>query len=140
MPAKRESGAAMRIAVGFNGSDRSREALKVAEAHAKAFNAEIHVFTLTAHSPELNTPEIEAAEGELKSLKERLTNAGFVCETHLVIRSLTQGEDLVNLVREHKIDELILGVRKRSRVGKFLMGSTAQFVILNSECPIVVVK
>lgn len=140
MPAQRESGAAMRIAVGYNGSERAREALKMAEAHAKAFNAEIHVFTLTAHSPELNTAEIKAAEGELKSIKERFTKAGISCETHLVIRSLTQGEDLVNLVKEHNIDELVLGVRKRSRVGKFLMGSTAQFVILNSACPVVVVK
>ena len=140
LPAKRESGAVMRIAVGFNGSEPSREALKVGEAHAKALHAELHLFTLTAHSPELNSRQIEVAEGELKSIKERLTTAGLVCETHLIIRSLTPGEDLVNLVQEHQIDELMIGVRKRSRVGKFLMGSTAQFVILNSACPVIVVK
>ncbi|MFH0726006.1 MAG: universal stress protein [Pseudomonadota bacterium] len=130
----------MKIAVGFDGSDLSKMALKMAEAHARVFNAEIHVFTLTPHSPELNAPEVEAAEARLKDIKVRLTEEGIPCETHLVIRSLTQGEDLVNLTHVHKVDEIIIGVKKRSRVGKFLMGSTAQFIILNCECPVVVVK
>lgn len=130
----------MKIAVGFDGSELSREALKLGEVHAKTFDAEIHVFTLTAHSPELNTPEIEAATGELAGIKDRLTQAGLSCETHLVTRSLTPGEDLVNLTKEYDIDELIIGVKKRSRVGKFLMGSTAQFIMLNCDCPVVVVK
>jgi nucleotide-binding universal stress UspA family protein len=133
-------GAQMRIAVGFDGSELSKLALKMAEAHARAFNAEIHVMTLTPHSPELNAPEIEAAEAKLKDIKAYLTKEGISCETYLIIRSLTQGEDLVNLTRDHKIDELIIGVKKRSRVGKFLMGSTAQYIILNCECPVVVVK
>jgi nucleotide-binding universal stress UspA family protein len=133
-------GVDMRIAVGFDGSELSRVALTMAEAHARAFNAEVHVFSLTPHSPELNAPEIEAAEATLKDIKIRLDKEGLPCETHLVIRSLTQGEDLVNLTRVHKIDEIIIGVKRRSRVGKFLMGSTAQFIILNCECPVVVVK
>jgi nucleotide-binding universal stress UspA family protein len=133
-------GVDMKIAVGFDGSELSKVALKMAEAHARVFNAEIHVFTLTPHSPELNAPEIAAAEDKLKDIKMHLNKEGIPCETHLVIRSLTQGEDLVNLTRVHKIDEIIIGVKKRSRVGKFLMGSTAQFIILNCECPVVVVK
>ena len=70
----------------------------------------------------------------------RLNKEGIPCETHLGIRSLSQGEDLVNLTRDHKIDEIVIGVKKRSRVGKLLMGSTAQFIILNCECPVVLVK
>jgi nucleotide-binding universal stress UspA family protein len=130
----------MKIAVGFDGSELSKEALKMAQAHARAFNAEIHVFTLTPHSPELNAPEIEALEAKLKEIKAALIKDGISCETHLIIRSLSRGEDLVNLTRDHQVDEIIIGVKKRSRVGKFLMGSTAQFVILNCECPVVVVK
>jgi nucleotide-binding universal stress UspA family protein len=130
----------MKIAVGFDGSELSEAALKMAENHARVFNAEIHVFTLTPHSPELNAPEVETAEARLKDIKARLNKGGIPCETYLVIRSLTQGEDLVNLTRVHKIDEIIIGVKKRSRVGKFLMGSTAQFIILNCDCPVVVVK
>jgi nucleotide-binding universal stress UspA family protein len=130
----------MRIAVGFNGSELSREALNIAKEHAMAFSAEVHIFTLTAHSPELNSPELKTIRKELDEIKDRFNQEGISCETHLIIRSLTQGEDLVNLTRDHKIDEIVIGVKKRSRVGKFLMGSTAQFIILNCDCPVIVVK
>jgi len=32
-------------------------------------------------------------------------------------------------------NEIIVGVRMRSQVGKLLMGSTAQHVIINAPCP-----
>jgi nucleotide-binding universal stress UspA family protein len=53
---------------------------------------------------------------------------------------MTSGEDLVEFAEENKIDEIIVGVKRRSKVGKLLMGSTAQYVILNASCPVVTVK
>ena len=53
---------------------------------------------------------------------------------------LTPGEDLVEFAREHGSDEIIVGVERRSKVSKLLLGSTAQFVILNAPCPVVTVK
>jgi nucleotide-binding universal stress UspA family protein len=53
---------------------------------------------------------------------------------------LQAGEDLVMLAEENKVDEIIIGVRRRSKVGKLLFGSTAQYVILNASCPVVSVK
>jgi len=38
------------------------------------------------------------------------------------------------------VDEIIVGVKRRSKVGKLLMGSTAQYVILQAPCPVVTVK
>ena len=54
--------------------------------------------------------------------------------------SLESGEDLVQFAEQNKIDEIILGIRKRSKVGKLMFGSTAQYVILNAPCPVVSVK
>jgi nucleotide-binding universal stress UspA family protein len=53
---------------------------------------------------------------------------------------LDAGEDLVKLADEKKVDEIIIGVRRRSKVGKLIFGSTAQYVILNAPCPVVSVK
>jgi len=53
---------------------------------------------------------------------------------------LEAGEDLVQLAEEKQIDEIIIGVRRRSKVGKLIFGSTAQYVILNAPCPVVSVK
>ena len=38
------------------------------------------------------------------------------------------------------VDMIFIGVRRRSKVGKLLFGSTAQYVILNAPCPVVSVK
>jgi nucleotide-binding universal stress UspA family protein len=58
----------------------------------------------------------------------------------LSVRGLQAGEDIVLLAEENKVDEIIIGVRRRSKVGKLLFGSTAQYVILNAPCPVVSVK
>jgi nucleotide-binding universal stress UspA family protein len=46
----------------------------------------------------------------------------------------------VQFAEDNQINEIIVGVRRRSKVGKLLMGSTAQHVILNAHCPVVSIK
>jgi nucleotide-binding universal stress UspA family protein len=53
---------------------------------------------------------------------------------------LSPGESLVEYALENAFEELIIGVRKRSRVEKLLLGSNAQFIILNSPCPVLTVR
>jgi nucleotide-binding universal stress UspA family protein len=65
---------------------------------------------------------------------------GLDCRTHLLIRGLAPGEDILEFAKESKVDEIIVGVKRRSKVGKLLMGSTAQYVILQAPCPVVTVK
>ena len=38
------------------------------------------------------------------------------------------------------VGEIIVGIVQKSKVGKLLFGSTAQYVILNASCPVVTVK
>ena len=62
------------------------------------------------------------------------------CDSHLLIRGLTPGEDIVEFAKENEVDEIVVGVKRRSKVGKLLMGSTAQYIILQAPCPVVSVK
>ncbi|MBW2582853.1 MAG: universal stress protein, partial [Deltaproteobacteria bacterium] len=50
------------------------------------------------------------------------------------------GEHLVYYAKDNNIDEIIIGVRRRSKVGKMVFGSTAQYVILEAPCPVLAVK
>jgi nucleotide-binding universal stress UspA family protein len=54
-----------------------------------------------------------------------------------VISDLESGKELVQFAEKNKADEIIIGVRKRSKVGKLMFGSTAQYIILNAPCPVV---
>jgi nucleotide-binding universal stress UspA family protein len=53
---------------------------------------------------------------------------------------LEPGEDLVQFAEENAIDLIIIGIQKRSKMGKLLFGSNAQYVILNAACPVLTVK
>jgi nucleotide-binding universal stress UspA family protein len=47
---------------------------------------------------------------------------------------------LVEFAGQNEIEEIVISVRRRSKVGKLLFGSTAQCVILTAPCPVVSVK
>jgi nucleotide-binding universal stress UspA family protein len=38
------------------------------------------------------------------------------------------------------VDAIIIGVKRRSKVGKLLFGSNAQYVIIKADCPVTTVK
>ena len=48
--------------------------------------------------------------------------------------------DLVDLTTEDGISAVVVGVRRRSPVGKILLGSQAQQIILEAGCPVITVK
>ena len=54
-----------------------------------------------------------------------------------MISGLDSGEDIVEFAKQNKADEIIIGIRRKSKVGKLMFGSTAQYVILNAPCPVV---
>jgi nucleotide-binding universal stress UspA family protein len=83
---------------------------------------------------------IKEAENGLAWVKEKAAEAGIDCTTHLLIRGMSVGEDVVAFAKESKADLVYIGIRRRSRVGKLLMGSNAQYIILNAPCPVTTVK
>jgi nucleotide-binding universal stress UspA family protein len=130
----------MKILVGYDGSKVAEEALEMARKHAKAFNADIYIVTSLEQSHDLAKEDIEKAEGELEYLRTPFNIDKIHCETYAIVSHLSSGEDLVQFARKNKIDEIFIGVRKRSKVEKLVFGSTAQYVILNAPCPVVTVK
>lgn len=130
----------MRIMVGYDGSNVAREALDIALKHAKALKIGIYVITSMAAGGYNKVAEIENAEQKLEYIKEVAIKAEIPCETHLLVRGVTPGEDLVRFAKKNQIEEIVIGVKKRSKVGKIVFGSTAQYVILNAPCPVVSVK
>lgn len=130
----------MRIMVCYDGSNASKEALMLARKHAKAFNAKVDVVTSMLKGTQYQLVEIEKEEHDLDYAKTLFEKDGIACETHLLIRGLTPGEDMIQFARENNIDEIIIGVTRKSKVGKFLLGSTAQYVVLEAECPVVTIK
>ena len=131
----------MNILVGYNGSNESKDALRLAQIHAKLFDGIIKVVKSITRNHPLDYSVIQAAEENLeREIRNQLNGDKISYETRLVVSSRSTGENLTWFAKLEKTDEIIVGVRRRSKVGKLLMGSTAQHVILNAPCPVVSIK
>jgi nucleotide-binding universal stress UspA family protein len=129
----------MKILVGYDGTTQAKLALEVAKKHAQAFKAEVYVVKSLTGEGE-TTEQIKQAQEELEYTKQFFSESGIPVETHLLIRGFSPGEDLVKFALEHDMDEIVVGVKKTSVVGKTLFGSNARHVILNAHCPVVSAK
>ncbi len=130
----------MKIMVCYDGTNSAKEALNLALKHAEAFGATVDIVTSMRAGTENQMDEIAEAERSLEWAKSVFEAGRIPCETHLLIRGLPAGEDLVHFAEDNGVSEIFIGVKKRSKVGKMLMGSTAQTVILNAPCPVMTVK
>lgn len=130
----------MKILVGYKGTNVGKDLMDIAVKHAKAFDGEILVVTSLVGGEKTDDTEIAQAEKNLENAKAYFDNYGVESKTHLLVRGFEPGEDIVRFAGENDVDEIIIGVRSRSKVGKLIFGSTAQLVILQSPCPVVTVR
>jgi nucleotide-binding universal stress UspA family protein len=114
--------------------------VKLAQEHARVFKAANQLITSLQQGPELEKEDIEEAESRLDHLKLNFDFDKIPCETHTSVTYQTPGEDLVLFAKDNEIDCIFIGVKKRSKVGKLMFGSNAQYVILEATCPVVTVK
>ena len=130
----------MNIVVGYDGSRVSTDVIRIAKLHARVFDAKLYLIHSMKGGPEHTREDFENAERELGRAHKQLSDDSIPSEPRLLVRGLTPGEDLVKFAEDHKSSEIIIGVHRRSRVGKALFGSTAQYVILNAPCPVLTVR
>jgi len=130
----------MKILVGYDGSAQAKEALDLAKKHALAFNAKVYIVTSLFGEKDTTPDQIETAEEGLEYAEKTFANSGIEVETHLLVRGVTAGEDLVAFAQEKGIDQIFVGVKKVSPVGKLIFGSNARHIILNAPCPVLSVR
>jgi nucleotide-binding universal stress UspA family protein len=126
--------------VGYEESGVAEAALKLAIKHADAFGADLNIVIVLEQGHDLQRDDIEAVEDQLEKLKLSFKNYNFNCETSTMVSLLTPGEALVEFAEENDIDQIFIGVKKRSKVGKLVFGSNAQYIILEAPCPVVTVR
>jgi nucleotide-binding universal stress UspA family protein len=135
-----EKGYGMNFLVGYNGSNEAKSALLLARDFAKTFDAKVFVMTSMPGGPGESLDAITATENILQYAENLLEADGIECETHQLARGMSPGEDLVKFAVDNEIDQLFVGVEKKSKTQKMLLGSTAQYVILKAPCPVITVK
>ncbi len=128
----------MKILVSYDNDVRTATVMDVAFKRAQQSGADI-LFVKSCDT-DASQEEIAEVEKKLNYHKEVFEKKGIKCETHLLIRGLAHGEDVVRFAKDNAVDEIIYGMKKESKVGKLVFGSNAQYIILESHCPVLTVK
>jgi nucleotide-binding universal stress UspA family protein len=131
----------MSIMVAYDGSEVAKEALRLATVHAGAFKEDIEVVQAAEGGDDLDYSDVHRLEQNLENEINTLMNGTDIpFKTTLLVSSSTPGEDIVRHLKLRESRMIFMGVRRRSKVGKLLFGSTAQYVILNAACPVVTTR
>ena len=130
----------MKFLVAYNGTKESAAALELAKTHAKIFEAKLVVISSSEGGKGEKLEDINKIKSDLESIQEDLSKVGIECEVEQLARGLTPGEDIVMYAAENDIDQIYVGIRKKSRTSKLILGSTAQFIILKAKCPVTSAK
>lgn len=130
----------MKILVGYNETAASKAALSLAREHALFFNAKVLIATSMEGGSGETVEEIASADKSLHEAGQFMQEKKVDYETHQLARGMAPGEDLVRFAAEKEVDLVFVGVKKKSRTQKIILGSTAQFIILKAPCPVTTVK
>ncbi len=130
----------MQILVAYRGAKVGKDLLNLAIQHARAFGGKVHLVTSLPGGEKSSAEIVAEAEGNLAEASKYLDEQGIQNESHLLVRDRIAGEDIVEFAAKNACDEIIFGVKSRSKVGKILFGSTAQYIILKANCPVISVK
>jgi nucleotide-binding universal stress UspA family protein len=125
------------VVVGYIPTDEGLAAVDHAVAFAKRDRTRLVVVNTGHHGN--NAHPLFATPADLDALAVRLEREGLEHD----IRQPTSGSaahEILHAATEVGADLIVIGIRRRSPVGKLVTGSTAQQVLLNAECAVLAVK
>ncbi|MEO8829877.1 universal stress protein [Lapillicoccus sp.] len=128
----------MTVVVGYLPTPEGSAAVDHAMAEAKLTSARVVVVN-TGHHGDFSHPDFATAQ-DMDTLDRQLTTAGIEHEVRHDTGSSSASEAILNAATETSADLIVIGIRRRSPVGKLFAGSTAQEVLLDADCPVLAVK
>lgn len=135
----------MKIVVGHHDTEEGRAAMKRAVALAREQDAELQLVSLVAlPSNSDDARKYDEARSSQQELLEAVAaeyrESGVACKAHVPNGVKRPADALVSVAKIEDADLIVIGMRRRSRVGKLVLGSTAQEVLLDSHCDVLSVK
>jgi nucleotide-binding universal stress UspA family protein len=130
----------MAVVVGYVPTEEGRAALRRAASECKLRNTRLVVINSNRGGKDLDADEAARYEKELEAVRAELDGAGISHEVRQLVRGLEPAEDIIAVAEEVSADFIVIGLRRRSPVGKLILGSNAQRILLEAPCPVLAVK
>ena len=126
------------IVVGYKPSNEGTAAFEHAKQWALAQSSRLVVVN-TGHNGDNSHPSF-ASPQEIDAIEAELTAAGLEHEVRQPTDAGPAAEAILDAALESSADLIVIGHRRRRPVGKLILGSTAQHVLLDATCPVLTVK
>jgi nucleotide-binding universal stress UspA family protein len=128
----------MSILVGYIPTPQGEAALAAAIAEAKAHDESVLVLNMSRDDKLVDAHR--AASSDLDRLDADLAESGVSHEVRRIEHGTDPADQILEVIDREHPRMLVIGVRHRSAVGKLLLGSTAQRLLLDAACPVLAVK
>jgi len=130
----------MPIVVGYVPSSEGRAALRRAAEEARLRSTRLVVINSSRGGAHLDDEEAIEHERVLAEVRAQLDAEGIENEVRQLVRGLDPAADLIAVAEETGADFIVIGLRRRTPVGKLILGSNAQRILLEAPCPVLAVK
>ena len=130
----------MSVVVGYVPSKEGRAALRRASEESLLRRTKLIVINSSRGGKDFDADEARRFEAELLSVENHLDEAGVEHEVRQLVRGNEPSQDLIEVANEVNADFIVIGLRRRTPVGKLILGSNAQRILLDASCPVLAVK
>jgi nucleotide-binding universal stress UspA family protein len=127
------------IVVGYIPQAEGRAALRRAAQEAQLRGVRLVVVNSTRGGVGFDEDAVRS-EAELDAVRKELADAGIEAEVRQLVRGQDVADDLIAIAEEVAADFIVIGLRRRTPVGKLILGSNAQRILLDAPCPVLAVK
>jgi nucleotide-binding universal stress UspA family protein len=113
-------------------------ALATAVEEARLRSTEVVVVNVTRPASEVDSPLSAEQLGD--AVAARFAASGIKAEIRQLPAGTDPAEGILKVVAETKPELVVIGMRRRTEIGKLILGSTAQQLMLGVDCPVLAVK
>ncbi|NYG56164.1 universal stress protein [Nocardioides perillae] len=128
------------VVVGYVPKPEGEAALQRAIAEAQLRRTRLVVVNSHRGGSDFDRDAAAQAEEEMGKARAVLDASGVDYDVRQLVRGFEPAEDLISIAEANDAELIVIGLRRRSPVGKLILGSNAQRILLDAHCPVMAVK
>jgi nucleotide-binding universal stress UspA family protein len=128
------------VVVGYVPKPEGEAALTAAIAEAKLRSSNLVVVNSHRGGDSFDAEKSAKSDAQLEAVKKQLEGSGVEFEVRQLVRGFEPAEDLIGIAESTDAELIVIGLRRRTPVGKLILGSNAQRILLDARCPVLAIK